>query len=172
MKNRLQTISLDWNQTKVITFGILLILIAVVPSIVHFQWITGPMVNAILIIAAITIGPMEAIMLGLMPSTVALATGLLPLPLAPMIPFIMIGNAIMIMTFYYMKDNFWAGITIAALFKFAFLHGSVLLVMSKLLDGKIVSKLAVMMSWPQFATAIIGGVIAYFILKGIKKYDQ
>jgi len=127
-------------------------------------------VNAVLLISAVLTGPMEAIFLGLMPSTVALSTGLLPLPLAPMVPFIMIGNALLIAVFHYSyKKNIYVSIGIAALLKFAFLHFSVVLIMSKLLTTDITAKLAIMMSWPQLITALIGGVIAYALLKGLKK---
>jgi hypothetical protein len=138
----------------------------IIPSFIHSQWITGPIVNATLIIATVIIGPMEAILLGLMPSTFALATGLLPLPLAPMVPFIMIGNAVLVVIFHYSRgQNFAIRLGISALLKFAFLHFSVVFIMSALLQNEIVSKLAIMMSWPQFVTAIIGGVIAYPIIK-------
>ncbi len=128
------------------------------------------MVNAVLLVAAILIGPMEAVLLGLMPSTVALATGLLPLPLAPMVPFIMLGNAILIAVFYYLyRRNFFVAIGVAAFLKFAFLHQTVVWLMGRFLEENFVAKLAVMMSWPQFFTALIGGAIAYLILRGVNK---
>lgn len=163
-------IKLDSTKIKVGLFGLLLAILIILPAFIHSQWVTGPMVNAILLIATILIGPMEAVMLGLMPSTVALSTGLLPLALAAMVPFIMIGNAIMIAIFYHLhKKSFIIGIAIAAFLKFAFLHQSVSLIMTKLLPNTLTSKLAIMMSWPQFFTAVIGGIIAYGFLKGLKK---
>jgi len=163
-------ISINSAKVKVVLFTFSLAVLTVVPAFIHSQWITGPMVNAILLISAVLIGPMEAVFLGLMPSTVALAAGLLPLPLAPMVPFIMIGNAILIAVFHYSyKKNIYASIGAAALLKFAFLHFSVVLIMSKLLNSAFTAKLAVMMSWPQLFTAVIGGVIAYMFLKAINK---
>ena len=166
----LKIISIDTAKIKVILFGISLGLLTVVPGFIHSQWITGPMVNAILLISAVLIGPMEAVFLGLFPSTVALSAGLLPLPLAPMVPFIMIGNAILVAIFYYIyKKNIFAAIGISALLKFAFLHFSVVLIMSKLLTSQLTASLAVMMSWPQLFTALIGGAVAYGVLRGINK---
>ena len=55
--------------------------------------------NAVLIIAAVLLSPFEAVLIGLVPSAVALSSGLLPLALAPMVPFIMIGNAILVGVF-------------------------------------------------------------------------
>jgi hypothetical protein len=164
-----KAIAISSAKAKVILFAVSLGILTVIPSFIHSQWITGPMVNAVLLISAVLIGPMEAVFLGLMPSTVALSAGLLPLPLAPMVPFIMIGNAVMIAVFHYSyKKNIYASIGAAALLKFAFLHFSVVLIMAKLLDSKLTANLAMMMSWPQFVTAIIGGVVAYGFLKGVK----
>jgi len=155
---------------KVFVFAILLGISVVVPALIHVQWITGPVINAVLIISVVLIGSTEAVLLGLMPSAIALVAGLLPLSLAPMIPFIMIGNAVLVFTFHYFyKKNFFVAIGVAAFLKFVFLHFSVVWLMRGLLDGGLLSKLAVMMSWPQFFTAIIGGVVAYGFLKGVKK---
>jgi hypothetical protein len=165
-----KSINISSPKTKVILFAVALAIVAIVPAFIHVQWITGPMVNAVLLISVVLIGPMEAVLLGLMPSTVALSAGLLPLPLAPMVPFIMMGNAILVAVFHYIyKKNFFAGIGFAALLKFAFLHYTVVWLMSGMLDGQLVAKLAVMMSWPQFFTAGVGGVIAYGLLKGLKE---
>ncbi len=162
--------SLSSTQARILLFAVLLTIVMIVPAFIHIQWVTGPMVNAALLIATVLIGPMEAVLLGLIPSTVALSAGLLPLPLAPMVPFIMLGNAILVAVFHYLyQKNFFAALGIAAFLKFAFLHQAVVWLMSRMLDGKIVAKLAVMMSWPQFFTALIGGVIAYGLLRGLKK---
>ncbi len=168
MNKKHLTQALDSTRIKILLFAGLFGLSIIVPAFIHIQWITGPMVNAVLIITTVLIGPMEAVLIGLMPSTIALVAGLLPLPLALMVPFIMIGNAVLVATFYYLyKRNFLLAIGIAAFLKFAFLHESVTLIMSKLLKQEIVAKLAVMMSWPQFVTAVIGGGVAYLILKNI-----
>jgi hypothetical protein len=152
-------------KTKLTIFAFFLAISIVLPAFIHSQWVTGPIINAALFLATVLIGPMEAILLGLMPSAVALSTGLLPLSLAPMVPFIMIGNAILIVIFHYLRgQNFVLRLGMSALLKFAFLHLSVIFVMTKLLDNNIVAKIAVMMSWPQFVTAVIGGVIVYPII--------
>lgn len=170
MNTKTKLIDLTSAKIRFLLFVLMLGIVAIVPVFVHIQWLTGPMVNAVLLISAVLIGPMEAVLLGLMPSTVALSAGLLPLPLAPMVPFIMLGNAILVAVFHYIyKKNFFAAIGAAALLKFAFLHFTVVWLMDGMLDGKLFAKLAVMMSWPQFFTAVIGGVIAYGLLRGLKK---
>jgi hypothetical protein len=158
------------EKIRMIIFAILLVLLMIVPFLIHSQWISGPTVNAALFIATVILGPSRAILLGLMPSTVALSSGLLPFALAPMVPFIMLGNVIMVLVFYYLyRRNYFFGLGVSAFVKFAFLHQTVMWLMSRWLNAKIVSQLAVMMSWPQFFTAIIGGIAAYAFLKQIKK---
>jgi hypothetical protein len=164
------TLSLGSTKSRALFFAIGLAICLVLPAFFHNQWITGPIINATLLLTTVLVGPTEAVLLGLMPSTMAFLGGLLPLPLAPMLPFIMIGNAVMTMTFHYARStNFWGAIGLAALLKFAFLHGSVVFLLSRLLDSGLTAKLAVMMSWPQLFTALIGGVIAFAFLKPLKK---
>lgn len=154
--------ALSLPKIKAIVFALFLAIAIIVPSFFHSQWVTGPVINATLILATVLIGPMEAVLIGLMPSTIALVAGLLPLPLAPMVPFIMIGNAILVVFFHYLKNqNYAVRLLLSAFFKFAFLHLSVTFVMARLLDTGLVAKLAVMMSWPQFITAVIGGIVVY-----------
>jgi riboflavin transporter len=158
------------EKIKVIIFAILLALLILMPFLIHLQWLTGPTVNAALFIATVILGPMRAILLGLMPSTVALSAGLLPFALAPMVPFIMLGNVIMVLVFYYLyKKNYFVALSVSAFLKFAFLHQTVTWLMSRFLGKGLVASLTVMMSWPQFFTAIIGGLVAYAFLKQIKK---
>ena len=163
---KISTKVLALKKTKLLIFAVLFAISIILPSFIHVQWITGPIINAVLLLATVLVGPMEAVLIGLVPSTMALVAGLLPLPLAPMVPFIMIGNAVLVVFFHYLKNqNFILRLVMSALFKFAFLHLSVTIVMAKLLDTGLVAKLAVMMSWPQFVTAVIGGIVVYPFIK-------
>lgn len=157
-------------KVRTLIFAFLLALLIAVPALIQLQWVTGPTVNAALFIATVILGPTRAMLLGLMPSTVALSSGLLPLPLAPMVPFIMLSNVILVLVFYYLyRKNYFLALGVSAFVKFAFLQQTVTWLMSRWLDPKIVATLGVMMSWPQFFTAVIGGIIAYAFLKQIKK---
>src|SRR4030042_5782846 len=100
--------NVDW---KAVTWFVSLVLVvAIVPRFIHNQFITGPLVNAALIIGVVTLGTGPAVTIGLVPSVIALSSGLLPAPLAPMVPFIMISNAILIVVFNYTrKIHFGAG---------------------------------------------------------------
>lgn len=151
-------------------FIVLTVAATIAPLIGHNQLITGPLVNAILFISVFLLGPQGAVLVGLIPSVVALSAGLLPLPLAPMVPFIMISNTILVLTFYHLnRANFWLGIAGASLLKFLFLFGTSYFVVNFITQQTIAQKAAAMMSWPQFVTALGGGALAYLLLRSLKK---
>jgi len=149
----------------------LMLIASVLPRFVHNQFITGPIINATLFLGAVTVGVGPAILVGLVPSVVALSSGLLPLPLAPMVPFIMISNAILILVFNYArKIHFGAGAILASLAKYIFLYGTSFLVVNLITQKTIAAKAAAtMMTWPQLVTALAGAIIAFGILKLMKR---
>lgn len=157
------------NILSIVLFSSLIASAVVVP-LFHYQPITGPIVNATLFIAAATLGTSTAITIGLIPSIIALSVGLLAPALAPMIPFIMLSNAILIVTFVAMKDSsYWMKIAVASSIKFIFLAGTSTLVVNLILNEKIAGTVAQVLSWPQLLTALAGGVIAYPIIRLIKR---
>ena len=165
--------TLIWSQVDskaIYWFVSLVALVAILPYYVHNQFITGPLINAALIVGVVTLGTGPAIAIGLVPSVVALSSGLLPIPLAPMIPFIMISNTILVLVFASLrKMNFWTGIGSAALVKYLFLYLTSSVVMGLITQQPIAQKAgALMMSWPQLATALVGGVIAWGVLRIVK----
>jgi len=167
MNNQVENLTI--TRTRVIEF-VLLLGIATAAPLFHNQFITGPIVNATLLIAVALLGMRDAILIGLIPSSIALAVGLLSPVLAPMIPFIIVGNAILVITFGYLRQrNYWLGLVSGSILKFAFLFGTSSIVISLLLNQNLASSVAVMMSWPQLVTALAGGVIAYGVLRGLKK---
>lgn len=146
------------------------------PFYVHIQWATGPIVNAILILLLFLVGVRSALVMCLVPSLMALAGGLLPAVLAPVVPFIMISNVILVLSVEWFYKNikstqkgYWLGIFIGALLKFLFLFASVTFISRLLIKQELAVKVAQMMSWPQFATALIGGMIAWGLLKWLKR---
>ena len=149
----------------------------ILPFFIHLQWLTGPIVNAILIILLFVVGIRSALLVCLIPSIMALSGGLLPAILAPVVPFIMISNVILVLSvewFYEIFKNsekgYWAGVLVGALLKFLFLFFSVNIIAKLLLKQDLAVKVAQMMSWPQFATAILGGAIAYAVLKWLRRF--
>lgn len=146
------------------------------PFFIHLQWISGPIVNAILILVLFLVGIRSAMVVALIPSLMALSGGLLPAILAPAVPFIMISNAILVLTvdrFYDWRPDsrgYWQGVVVGAILKFVFLYLSVGWITRLLLKQELAAAVVKMMSWPQLATAILGGVIAWVILKWLKRF--
>ncbi|MDD2731726.1 MAG: iron hydrogenase [Candidatus Pacebacteria bacterium] len=163
------------NQTEISAIKYDLIRIAVLLGIsilaplFHQQHITGSIVNAVLFISVIVLGVQKAVIIGLIPSLVSLSIGFLPVILFPMIPFIMISNVILILTFDYLKKNFIIGVISASILKFLFLYFSSDLVIKMIIKKELALSVSSMMSWPQLFTALSGGIIAYLFLKTTKR---
>jgi hypothetical protein len=146
------------------------------PFYIHLQWVSGPIVNALLIITLFLIGIRSALVLCLIPSMMALAGGLIPPVLAPILPFIMISNVILVLLVDYfyknIKDTFksyWTGIIIGASTKFLFLYFSINFVSKLIIKQELAVKVAQIFSFTQLATAITGGMIAWAVLKWLKR---
>jgi len=128
------------------------------------QWITGTIVNAILFLAVWRVGFVNAALVAVLPSSIALLRGLLPAPMAVLIPFIILSNIILVAAFYALKQYPLAGIVSASLAKFIFLFT----ITSYFI--KVASPLLAMMHWPQLFTALAGGLIAIRAVKTFKNY--
>ncbi len=146
------------------------------PLYIHVQWFTGPIINAILVISLFLVGIRGTVIICLVPSMMALASGLLPAILAPIVPFIMISNVIFIFVVDWLYRNFkdaqigyWLGVVFGAGFKFLFLFASISYINNLLIKKELTIKVAQMMSWPQFATAVAGGMLAFLALKWLKR---
>lgn len=160
--NNTNILTVNRSQTIFLVQFIFLVGMASLAPLFGQQIITGSIVNATLFISVLLLGSRAAFFVGLVPSVIALSTGLLPAVLAPMIPFIMIGNSILILTFDYLKDkNYWLAIIVSSLFKFVFLFSTSSIVINLLLNKALVQSVVLMMSWPQFLTALLGGSMAY-----------
>lgn len=165
-----QTQSFVQSYSSTLIFTTLLFLSIFLPSFIHQQGITGPLINAFLLLAAVRLGKSSAITLGLIPSVVALSRGLLPVALAPIVPFIMLANCLFVLVFSAIyKKSFPLAVLSAATVKFLLLHTVSQILLANLLPGKFVTVASHMMSWPQLVTALAGGVIAWVILSGFTK---
>ncbi len=175
---------LDKTKITSLVYFTALLGISIIAPLFHFQPITGPIVNACLFIATAILGVQAGIMLGLLPSLVALSVGTLPTPLSPMVPFIMVSNAIMVVAFAYFAEGteflrrpskelgsfqspfrLLAGIISASVLKFLFLFSTSYIVVHLIAQKPIAKTAATMMSWPQLTTALLGGLIAFAFLK-------
>jgi len=154
------------NQAVFVTLKLagFIVVATAVPAILHVQWVTGPLVNAILFLSVIYCGLSGALIVGMVPSVIALSAGLLPVAIAPAAPFIILSNAIMVLSFSFLrKKNFWAGIISGSILKAVFLFLTIPVIAGLIAKPVIVQKIALMFSWPQLVTALAGGVLAYGI---------
>ena len=123
------------------------------------QWITGTIVNAIIFLAVWRVGMVNAAFVAALPSSIALIRGLLPAPMAVLIPYIILANIILIIVFYAAKKHPLAGVIAASAAKFIFLFA----ITSFLVQTA--SPLLYMMQWPQLVTALTGGLIALSVIR-------
>jgi hypothetical protein len=140
--------------------------IGTIAPIFHQQVITGTIVNATLFAATYMLGIRKGVIIGLIPSIIALLTGILPPALAPMVPYIGMSNVILVLTFGFLKNhNEWLAIIMASLLKTAFIYLAWLGVTAFLLQEGLAHSLGTMMSWSQLFTALAGGTLAIVVLR-------
>jgi len=119
---------------------------------------------AALLMSVILLGMRGAVLLSLLPSLVSLSFGLLPMVMAPMVPFIIMGNIILVYVFNLLREkNFFLGLIPGALLKFSFLFLISNFVISFFVKQAVADKVALMMSYPQLITALMGGLLVYLL---------
>jgi len=142
------------------------------------QFVIGPLVNGVIILAVLICDMKYGILIGLLTPVIAGLTGQLAQPMIPFSPFIMLGNVTLALVFglciKYMKSlGIYIGIAVGAVFKTLVLVLSVKYLVSLFninLPQPVMSKLAVMMSYPQLYSAIGGGIVSILFYSIYKKY--
>ena len=132
----------------------------------HPQIAVGIIVNAMLIVSALNLKGWKIAPIIILPSLAMLSRGLLfgqfTIFLLYMIPFIWIGNFILVLSFKYLKlrrkNNYWVTLVLGSLFKSGFLFLSAFLLYSL---GLIPVIFLTAMGIMQLITALIGGVAGY-----------
>jgi hypothetical protein len=152
------------SKIKFITRTGILLAVALVVQMGGFpQPITGPLINTVLYLSVLLVGSWSGIIIGICAPVIAFMRGILLPPLAPMIPFIVIGNGFLVLVFaLLMKKNKILGIAIASAVKYLILSMAV---------GYLVSvpvKVAQMMGLPQLFTALIGGGVALLAYQNLQ----
>jgi len=124
------------------------------------QPFTGPAVNTMLFLSSAIVGIIGGVLIGALTPWIAFLNGILPPVLAPAIPFIMLGNAMLVILFGTLKKiNIYLAIATAAIVKFLILTIAVRFLIN------VPPKVSIMLQLPQFYTAITGGIIALLVLK-------
>jgi hypothetical protein len=146
-----------------------LTLVAVLAPLLRVQLLTGIIVNACLVIALATLGKKPALGVALFPSTVAALSGTLPPALVPLIPVIVIANAVLIHVFDFFKGRGFAAAALASSFaKYAFLSLAGYAYLAVFSTPAVSRGIAAVISYMQLITALLGCLAAYFIVRWYK----
>lgn len=168
-----KTISQFIFREKIFSYAFKLVLLLGVVSIApffNFQAVTGTIVNAILIIALIMLGRKEAIMIGIFPSIFSIVFGILSPVVLPLIPFIIVSNIVLILTLDILRKNsYWKGVIWGSILKFLLLYFSGIILVNFFELNDLAKIIAMMFSWQQLATAFSGGIVAYAVLRILKR---
>jgi hypothetical protein len=133
-------------------------------------FIVGSIVNLGLLLATETTGLWAGIIIALAAPLTASLQG--HLPLAAMIPAVMAGNTILVVVYWLATRKGsrqswmrWIGLLVGGAAKMAFLFYTIGAIV-----GNLPARTAIMFSfsWPQFVTAVIGGILSTPIARRIK----
>jgi len=132
------------------------------------QMLTGPLVNAFLLLSTIFSGILSGIIIGLFTPWVALLRGILPAPLGPMVPFIMVGNGALVTVFGLLAKRKSlsfeiVGVCLGALVKYLILSQAVRFLVA------VPPPVARAMQVPQLVTALLGGAIALGLSRAVER---
>ncbi|MFA6252003.1 MAG: iron hydrogenase [Candidatus Paceibacterota bacterium] len=163
-----KAIAISRDHSLLANFAIVLALITIAPLFQN-QIVTGSIVNALLIISVFLCGFSGAFLLIFIPSMISLFLGLLPSGMMLMIPFIFIGNAILVLNINAFKNRYWLGAIIGVFAKAAFLFASSYLLLNFFTNGISAKVASSMMGYLQLLTASVGAIIAYGTLKVLNK---
>lgn len=146
--------------------AVLLALALVFQMLKMNQWLTGPVINAILLLAVIFVTPWSGAIIGLVTPFVAFAMGIMKF--FPMAPGIAVGNALLCLTFGYLRRSSRtmgvAGLVIGALLKAA-----AIFITAAYIVGIKLPVAQATFGWIQIATALIGGAIALAVAEALRR---
>ena len=185
--NRKNQKAISWVAESALLLALLVVvqlLTFAVPKSVPLigQLFTGSLVNLVLIVGVGSVGFSGTAVAAVASPLFAYAFGQMPFP--QMILIVALGNLVIVAVlgaFFRRSDSgkapspAWnaAGVIVGAAAKTAFLWIATVWLMIPVFFGRnsaVASKLALMFSWPQAVTAVIGGALALLILPTIRAY--
>jgi hypothetical protein len=147
------------------------------------QFVTGSMVNLILLVSVFIIGIYGGVTIAVLSPLLAFLAGIGP-AFIQIIPFIAIGNTLFVtIAWIITKDSISnsstknivissIGLIAASVIKFLFLLFGLVTVALPLIPGikeKQIAVIGMAFSWPQLITALIGSILAMIIVPHLKK---
>ncbi|WP_246451773.1 ECF transporter S component [Alkalicella caledoniensis] len=135
------------------------------------QPVVGPMVNFVLIFSAIYVGTLSGVIIGALTPLIAFMVGIMPL--FPVVPFVMIGNALLVIVFNYIRQKIrlntnYVAVVVGALVKYGFLAISARYMVG-LFIPVVPPPLVASLSLPQLYTALVGGGLAVVVAEVVGK---
>jgi len=140
------------------------------------QPITGPLINALLLLIALFLTPGAAAAAGCLTPLLALLRGLLPPLLWPTVPLIALGNVLWVFVFYAVARprsrpanhlaksvRAWLGLFAAAACKTLWLFAGARLILPFLFGVHLPEKFLGLLAAPQLFTALSGGVLVFIL---------
>ena len=162
----------------------LLITLQFVTSLLGNQFVTGSVVNLILIVSLLTCGLSTGLTVAIISPICAFLVGVGPAFL-PIVPFIALGNAVLILVWFLLgllnrsddpsirhKAIYYLIAIVAAVIKFLTLYTGIVKIAIPYilsLNEKQSAMLTLSFSYPQIVTAIIGGALALIVAPPIRK---
>ncbi len=133
------------------------------------QPITGPVINAILLVTSDVVSPLSAALVGLITPWVAAATGILKVPVV--LPVIIAGNLSLVIVFALFKrlNRLVAGV-LAAIVKYGAMTAGIKLMLARNVPLK--PPIIVAMTLTQLYTALGGVVLALAVIKGLEAFRR
>ena len=145
------------------------------------QFITGSLVNLILLVSLFVIGIASGITVAVLSPVLAFTVGMGPM-FVQIVPFVAAGNAVFVIAAYFtrnyiarktLKDTFFTalGLITAGAAKTLFLWAGLVKIALPLIPGikeKQITVISAAFSWPQMVTALIGGALAMIITPLLK----
>ena len=134
-------------------------------------YITGPSINAVLIVATVFTGILGGLLIGCITPLVALTMGIVHPIVIPLVPVIVIANCTLVVTFYLLKNKNHYIALIAASFAKFFVFYIALNYLIKFFDLKIPALMLVAFQLPQLLTALVGGVVGVVVARYLQKVE-
>lgn len=147
------------------------------------QFVTGSIVNLILLVSVFIIGIYGGVTIAVLSPILAFLAGIGP-AFIQIIPFIAIGNVLFVTIAWLIAKSYIAkvnkrgfvvssiGLISASVVKFLFLWLGLVIIAVPLIPGikeKQAAVIGASFSWPQIITALIGSILAMMIIPHLKK---
>ncbi len=136
------------------------------------QFVVGSLVNLCLIVAAVVVGFKGGLIVAILTPVIAFLQNVLPNPV--MVPFVALGNAVIVVVIAILyKKNKYIAMGAGALCKFIVLYITVVHIAIPVFmanaPAPMKQAMSAKFSFPQLVTALIGGALALIILPLLEK---